>query len=332
MLYQRIDFDNWGQHPEAHRADIARIAETFARDMRENPEATRADIWRELDGVLTFRGELLALCSELEREAAERGTPYEDFAELDGIDPEAAGNGPELAAEQARESKRHTATDAGQKSPQNGQKAAGDAVARMQAERTAEAAELAQSTRARVKLLNMLFRAACRELARQGFTLSLQEIANRKRTFGVSLQCMDVLAAAEIPKAERLTQRQTETLWEGLTRHGLISGSLAAFSYYFGPTTHGRPKDAAGGLKWNGNGREFGYFVRNLSELFRANDNNNPEGCRKNARGAEICHVFGRDYGKIYKYVAQFKDGQTTRNKALAQVFARLNTPEQQEY
>lgn len=171
----------------------------------------------------------------------------------------------------------------------------------------------------RIKLLNVLFRAVCRELAAQGITLPMRTITNRKQRYGVKLSCMDALGRPDIPEGERLTQTQAATLWQGLTRYGLVSGPETAFNYYFGPLPNPVSQSAPEGLIWHGKPRNFAYFVYALSNVLRENDKDNPEGNRKTTRGAEICRVFGYDYRKknIYQYVKDFKDGaKPTKGKA----------------
>ena len=252
-LYERLLYLH--QHP-------ARIAASFAYDLRHNPDASRPQIPAALAALLQARAQYQGQAEEIEREQREGVAPWADF-----------GGTPTPAQLDAW----HTQGDK-------------------------EAEEIQRRIRAIIAALDALFCEICHALDAEGLTLTGGQISALKRealpdALAEELEAIKREHLASIPEGERLEDASAAALYEELTRQGLISGPYAAFAHHLGQFTHHlgqftkeRRKAPGEGLKWTGNKAEFAYFARRFAEHTQRGGMGQPY-----IREKALCRAFGFD-------------------------------------
>lgn len=247
----------WVLDPSAHREEIGRLAWEWV----EASEFYRRDLE---EGAPNYKGELRAILDRLADLKADRERlahyvhPAEDFAET----PE--------EEEQGR--------------------------VRTQAERERRGAEIDAERRA----LGLLFRTMCRALGHFGITFTGQELRKIREGRTLTAKQAEALGALHrtktptLPAADRLTAEDTAALYEGLTREGLVSGSLAAFSYHLGPLSNGEPIGENSPISWaqrRGWAALFAYFVERFAHYSATRQGKTSTPNRTTA----LCRAFGID-------------------------------------
>lgn len=182
MLFERLFYMQ--QTPE-------RLAGDFAECMRWAGDADPAEIYAEFAATINARNTRAADLEALERERAEKQSPWADF----GGTPTAA-----------------------QLEEHNQQ-------------RSAEAQEQAARIGDKIAALDNLFRALCRALDLEGLTLTGGKISRLAALglpehLAAELNALHKEHRATIPEAERLTPEDATALYNGLAKEGLISGPL----------------------------------------------------------------------------------------------------------
>lgn len=243
--------------------DPVKIAAGFADYMRNDPEADRSQIPAALASLLQARSEYQTQAEEIEREQLERVAPWEDFG---GAPWEDFGGAPSQAQQETE---------------------------RARADKEAKEAE--QQVNGTIAALDALFCEICRALDAEGLTLTGGQISALKRAglpdaLAEELDAIKGEHLASIPEAERLEDGSAATLYEKLTRQGLISGPYAAFSYYLGQVIPGEPKTPGEPLKWTGKRSEFAYFARCFANFTQRGIKGT-----KSIREKALCRAFGFD-------------------------------------
>ena len=168
--------------------------------------------------------------------------------------------------------------------------------------------------------LDAVFTQICRTLDAKGLTLSGGEISALKRletpgTLAAELDALKREAAPILPETERLAADDAAALYAGLTRQGLISGPLAAFSYYLAQQSNGQPKRPESGLSWTGTAAQFAYFAKRYFQ--------HTQGVIYTNREKALCLAFGLDDRqrqnviRPYLYDLAGKDHKATRGSAV---------------
>ena len=255
MLYERLQ-PAWAKEPGAHREDICRFAWEWveAAEFYRDEEDGAPDYKRELRAIL---GRLADLKQEREG-LAHYVSAAEDFAET----PEEEERG----------------------------------RARTQAEAERRGAEIDAERRA----LGLLFRTMCRALGHFGITFTGQELRKIREGRELTAKQAEALGALHrtktptLPAADRLTEEDTATLYEGLTREGLVSGSLQAFAYHLGPLSNGEPIGENSPISWTrrrGWAALFAHFVERFANYSATRQGKTSTPNRTTA----LCRAFGID-------------------------------------
>lgn len=225
MLFERLFYMQ--QTPE-------RLAGDFAERMRWAGDADPAEIYAEFAAIINARNTWAADLEALERERAEKQSPWADF----GGTPTAA-----------------------QLEEHNQQ-------------RSAEAQEQAARIGDKIAALDNLFRALCRALDLEGLTLTGGKISRLAALglpehLAAELNALHQEHRATIPEAERLTPEDATALYNGLAKEGLISGPLEAFIYHFGRLSADNSKRPNTALSWLGTSAQFVFFAWRLSRYIQ---------------------------------------------------------------
>lgn len=281
-LYERLEY---------MKASPADLAGNFAEYMRHHPEASRAEIIRELSAILERRAQLAEDLERITAEMGEKRNAWQDFADIPGI-PQ-----PNKGAE----------------------------LANIEAEKAAQAE--AEITRIRVEAvissLDFLFCEICRALDYEGLSITSGEISALKRyaipqRLAVELDSIKRGKIATIPQAERLSVEDAAALYESLTREGFISGTLETFIYHFGQLSTPKQKRQNTGLSWLGKDAQFAFFAWRLSIYMQPG----PYGYA--IRRKALYLAFGIDQRKarnvIDPYIADFRGGKRGSCKGSEQI------------
>ena len=280
MLYERLQ-PAWAKEPSAHREDICRFAWEWveAAEFYRDEEDGAPDYKRELRAIL---GRLADLKQEREG-LAHYVSAAEDFAET----PEEEERG----------------------------------RARTQAERERLGAEIDAERRA----LGLLFRTLCRALGHFGVTFTGQELRKVREGRELTAKQAEALGALRrtktptLPVKYRLTEEDTAALYEGLTREGLVSGSLASFSYHLGPLSNGEPIGENSPISWTSSAALFAYFVDRLTEYAQAMHNAKEAW---NYPTTALCLAFGTKRSTIER---SLREGVAPRgSEAIDKIFRTL--------
>lgn len=279
-LYEQLR-PAWVLDPSAHREKIC----SFAWEWVEAAEFYRD----EEDGAPDYKRELRAILGRLadlkqEREGlAHYVSAAEDFAET----PEEEERG----------------------------------RARTQAERERLGAEIDAERRA----LGLLFRTMCRALGYFGITFTGQELRKIREGRELTAKQAEALGALHrtktptLPVEYRLTEEDTAALYEGLTREGLVSGSLASFSYHLGPLSNGEPIGENSPISWTSSAALFAYFVDRLTEYAQAMHDDKKAW---NYRTTALCLAFGTKRSTIER---SLREGAAPRgSEAIDKIFQAL--------
>lgn len=286
------------------------IAVGFAEYIRQDPDASRADICRELTAILERRALLTLDLELLKRQIAERREPWRDFKDIPPEDGSATD----------------TATDT-----------AAIIAAWQEAEKAAqiEAANTRAEIEAEISALDTLFKKICQALQITGSYLTGGEISALKRAGmpGGLLEAKrpgmpEALAKAldaikreyqnSISEAERLNAEDAEALYNGLIREGFIKGSLTDFVTFVGklstPGRQGRNKP----VSWLNSGSLFAFFAWQFTKYTQCD----PYGFT--IRQKALCEAFGieekRRQSTIAKDMADFKNGHRNKCKGSAKI------------
>lgn len=134
----------------------------------------------------------------------------------------------------------------------------------------------------------VLFLGLCWALGRADFNFSGGEISQVRRGLPAELvEALGALKRTALPDGERLTAEDTAALFEGLRSAGLVSGSLAAFSYHLGPTSTRKPKGPESALSWAGRPTLFAFFAWRFALYTQGPGYTN--------RAQALCAAFGID-------------------------------------
>lgn len=206
------------------------LAADFAERMRWAGDADRGEIYAELAAILNARNTWAAELEALEREQADKATPWDDFG---GI-PAAA------QLEQYNQ------------------------------QRKTEAQEAEARIKDNIAALDALFRALCRALDLEGLNLTGGKLSRLvalgvPEYLAGDLNALHKAHRATIPEAERLTLEDATAIYNGLVKEGLISGPLEAFIYHLGRLSRTKPKRPNTGLSWLGTMAQFALFAQRLS-------------------------------------------------------------------
>ena len=273
-------------------ASPAKLAATFAEYMRHDPAAARTQIGQELAAILGRREELAADLERLAEEWATRCSAWRDFADIPGM-PQ-PGKGAELANIEA------------------------DNAAR------AEAESVRVEVEAKISALDLLFCEICRALDFEGLNITSGEISALKRyaipqPLATELEAIKKGKIPTIPEAERLSVEDAATLYNELARAGLISGTLEAFYYHFGPLSNTKPKRENTGLSWLGSAAQFSFFAWLLA-MYTQRDILGSYTIREKA----VCFAFGFDErareNTIRPNLADFRRGSRASCKGGEQI------------
>lgn len=255
MLYERLQIA-WAQEPSAHREEIGRLAWNWveAAEHFRREEGGAPDYKRELRAIL----DRLAVLKQERGDLAHYASAAEDFADT----------------------------------PQDEERGR----AHTQAEAERRGAEIDAERRA----LGILFRTLCRALGHFGVTFTGQELRKVREGRELTAKQAEALGALHrtktptLPAADRLTEEDTATLYEGLTREGLVSGSLQAFAYHLGPLSNGEPIGENSPISWTrrrGWAALFAHFVERFANYSATRQGKTSTPNRTTA----LCRAFGID-------------------------------------
>lgn len=270
------------------------IAIGFAEYIRQDADASRADICRELTAILERRARLTLNLELLKWQMAERREPWKDFEDIPPEDASRADTAAIIAA-------------------------------RQEAEKAAqiEAANARAEIEAKISALDALFKKICQALQITGSYLTGGEISALKRA-GMPEALAKALDAIKreyrnsIPEAERLNAEDAEALYNGLIRTGFIKGSLTDFVALVGkPSTPGR-QSRNKPVSWLNSGSLFAFFAWQFTKYTQSD----PYGFT--IRQKALCEAFGIEerhrQSTIAKDMADFKNGHRNKCKGSAEI------------